>query len=848
MIRQKTALSMSSPSTFPAQKNSTAIAETGKLADNLCKHCLQPCTQDSVSDDNGTFCCSGCQAVYNLINSHGLCDYYSMEEVASRPSLKLQSGGKDYQWLNHEEVVQELGIITQGGVSNIEFHCPSIHCASCLYLLDNLHKFNSAIIKSQAVFNNRKVSVWFSPELINVSELAQILAGLGYPPVFESAEDAAGNKNKVNREASNRLLIRLGIAGFAAGNTMMLSFPAYFGIDSEVFYRYQWVFPVLNILLAGFSVGYSAGDWFVRSVRDLRNRKLSVDVPIAMAIGVLFLRSIADVALQAGPGFFDSLCGLIFLLLIGQWLQTRYYEGLEFEHSFSSFFPLMATIIEGSDERQILIKNLKAGHRIRLKAHELVPADAMVVFAEHALADQSFITGESRPGVLKPGDKVFSGTRLLTGKLELEVLKAANQSWLNRLWNQASEAGTAKTEPTLFEKLFVKYFTAITFVVAFSALGYWLFNGEKTTAFNAFTAVLMVACPCAVTLAMPFSFNRALNHLAKSGFYARNATVVEKLAHINHWVFDKTGTLTQPFSDHKAENIWQPAPQAQPIPAAELYAVVNKAAELGAHPLLWELVRVFPKLANPTQNLLQVVEFEEIAGKGIKLKIQGRGTFHIGSAAFAFANRYVETSGSRVAISLNGEYLGSFILGHTLRSGAKNVLQTLEGDKTILTGDNEAGTKLFQKPDMQDLNLNIRFNQSPEAKRDFIGRLNEQGQSVMMIGDGLNDSPAMKSAGVSLALIDRENGFSPAADCITKATNLRHLPEWVKFSKETLSMVKIALGLSVVYNFIGVGLAAYGELSPLFAAIFMPLSSLSVVALGVVLTDIKASKLPKTLK
>ncbi len=839
---------MSSPSTFSAQKKSESLPSHNLLQEVKCKHCLQPCMNEQVSDTVGTFCCSGCQAVYHLINSHGLCDYYNMEEVASRPSLKLNTAGNDFQWLDHIEVVQELGIITQGGISNIEFHCPSIHCASCLYLLDNLHKFNKGIIKSQARFNDRKVSVWFSSELIKVSELAQILFQLGYSPVFESAEDASNNINKVNRKASNRLLTRLGIAGFAAGNTMMLSFPAYFGIDSEVFYRYEWIFPVLNILLAGTAVVYSAGDWFVRSVRDLRNGKLSVDVPIAMAIGVLFLRSIADIILQASPGFFDSLCGLIFLLLIGQWLQTRYYEGLEFEHSFSSFFPLMATIIDNGGDKQVLIKNLKPGHRIRLKAHELVPADSMVVFAEHSLADQSFISGESRPVILKPGDKVFSGTRLLTGKLELEVLKAANQSWLNRLWNQASEAGTAKTEPTLFEKLFVRYFTAITFVVAFSALGYWFNEGDNTTAFNAFTAVLMVACPCAVTLAMPFSFNRALNHLAKSGFYARNAAVIEKLAHINHWVFDKTGTITQPYSENFKANIWQPAPQSQFMEPDKLFPIIKKAAELGAHPLLWELVRVIPQDLPTGQDAMQVSEFEEIRGKGIKIKIHGKGTYHIGSPSFAFANNTSEPLGSRVAISLNGEYLGSFILGHTLRPGAKNVLQTLKGEKTILTGDNESGTKLFQNPDMQALELDILFNQSPEAKRDFINNLNSKGQSVMMIGDGLNDSPAMKSAGVSLALIDRENGFSPAADCITKAPNLRYLPEWVKFSQETLSMVKIALGLSVVYNLIGVGLAASGELSPLFAAIFMPLSSLSVVALGVVLTDMKASKLPKTPK
>lgn len=838
---------MVSPS--PSIKDSVPLINLSNEMDSIkvCKHCLQPCTDEVVFDNEGTFCCTGCLAVFKLINNNGLCDYYNLEEVSHRPSLKLNHlSSSDYQWLNNQEVAAELGVIHQNGISNLEFHCPSIHCASCLYLLDNLHKFNKGITKSEARFNDRKVSIWYKAGEVELSELASILTQLGYTPKFESSEDAALNKSQVNRVASNRLLTRLGVAGFAAGNTMMLSFPAYFGLDSDVFSQFDWIFPTLNIVLASLAVGFSASDWFVRSYRDISHKKLSVDVPIAMAIGVLFFRSLTDVFLNTGPGFFDSLCGLIFLLLIGQWLQTRYYEGLEFEHTFSSFFPLTATLVESDSEKQVLLKNLKPKDRIRLKAHELVPADSVVVYAEHCLADHSCITGESQPKPLIIGEKVFAGTRLLTGKLELEVLKAPNQSWLNRLWNQAAEDSQTKAEPALFERLFVKYFTFLTLIIAFSVLIFWL-SYNPAIAFNAFTAVLMVACPCAVTLAMPFSFNRALNHLAKSGFYARNAAVVESLAQINHWVFDKTGTLTQPQLNLSNQGNWYPNKQLLEAPDQELINhLVVKSAELGSHPLLWELAQSLRKVSTMPQAKIFIQDFQEIPGKGIIINTTDLGEIKIGSAKFIGAQTQTRDLSSEIAISINGRYQGSFRVGHTLREGAQKVISSLSGAKTILTGDNESGTSLFKELSGINTETTIKWNQSPDEKKSYIQALKNKGITVMMIGDGLNDSPAMKAATVSLALIERENGFSPSADCITKANNLKYLPEWVRFSKSTLSMVKIALGLSVIYNFVGVGLAVSGQLSPLFAAVFMPLSSLSVVALGVLLTDYQAKKIFRT--
>lgn len=798
-----------------------------------CTHCGEPCYEE-VFTDQGTFCCNGCAAVYDLINSHDLCDYYALSEVKNRPSLQQSKQKGDFSYLDLPAVQQQLKVINQGEWSNIVLHCPAMSCASCVYLLDNLHKFNPAIKKSQASFSTRSVSIWFAANAIKISELANLTTSLGYEPAFSIDNDAS--RNQINRTASNKLLARLGLAGFVAGNTMMLSFPEYVGLEKEVYTQFAYIFTGLNVALATLTILYAARPWFTKSGVDLRHGQLSVDVPIAMAIGVLYMRSMIDIATGNGPGFFDSMSGLIFLLLIGQWLQTRYYEGLEFERQFSSFFPLVAQVLTNSGQlKSTLINQLEPGMTMSLGPNELIPADGVVKTSNQALTDWSFITGESAEKPTESGQHLYAGVRLTTGQLTMVVTQAADQSYLNRLWNEAAGNDKFQYMPTRFENLFVKYFTAITLVIAFSTLAFWLM-ADSSMAFNAFTSVLMVACPCALTLAMPFAFNKAVTRLAKNGAYARNAQVIERLAHIDHIAFDKTGTLTQPVAPDPNQGFWHPAP-GQGVLVNEIAPIAYAASKLSGHPLLHEIGR---KLSKYDPAILKY--YVEQTGHGVKFGYDD-AIYRIGAAKYCYAPNDFVANSTAVHVSKDGQWLGYFRMGHELSPAVAGMLKQLPLNKTVITGDNINGAAVIQG--LVDVPLNLLTNQKPEDKMAFIQQATDANEQVLMVGDGMNDGPAMKAATVSMALVDNRNSFSPNADILAQRELLPRLPQWLAFSQATLSMVKVGLALSVVYNIIGLTWAITGQLSPLLAAIFMPLSSMSVVALSVLLTDWQANKILK---
>src|SRR5690606_1115321 len=343
--------------------------------------------------------------------------------------------------------------------------------------------------------------------------------------------------------SQKRLIAKIAVAGFCFGNSMMLSFPEYFGMGAFEAH-YAKIFGWMNL---GFSLPvllYSGRDYFRSAWQSLRHKALNLDVPLALGIAVLFVRTAWEVLSGSGPGFADTLCGLVFFLLVGRWVQQRTYHHLSFERDYRSYFPVAVTrIVEGA-MKPIPLPDSRVGDRLVVRYGEIVPADAMLLTG-NADIDFSFVTGESEPVRKVLGEIIYAGGRQLGEAIELEVVKAVSQSYLTRLWNNEAFKPYERKFRT-FSNVVSRYFTVALLTIAVSAMAYWFFQDDPAKAWGAFTAVLVIGCPVALVLSGPFTLSAALSVFDRNRFYVKNTAAIEQLAAIDCLVFDKTGTISSP--------------------------------------------------------------------------------------------------------------------------------------------------------------------------------------------------------------------------------------------------------------------------------------------------------------
>lgn len=823
-----------------------ALEKDSFLSESLvCLHCGAPTQGISIANasEKLLFCCQGCRTAFELIAD-------LQNESCPLPERKEgRAISEVYASLDQSAVALRLPIVRHAdGIASISFHIPSMSCAACVRHLNALHTHVKGIERCAVDFPTKSLSVWYNPDGISIGWVAQTLAWEGYPPDLSAlatkggdassqASDNASRYQKANRQTIGRLVV----AGFAAGNTMMLSFPQYLGLTGHELSVYGPLLERLTIGLSALVLVYAAGPWFKAAYQSLAKGRLSVDFPIALAILTLFLRSIYDIWMGTSPGFLDSMCGLVFLLLIGKWLQGRYYQKLEFEHEYRSFFPLTfkrrAAI--GAWETA-LFTDLRKGDSIRLRASEIIPADGVVIEETDARVETSFLTGESDWRKVQPGTELKAGSRVMQGLIQLQLQHSPETSYMSRLWNESAEHGEiSKAAPSRFEDLFVKYFTAITLIIAGVTFAFWQWQ-DASRALEATTAVLMVACPCALTLAMPFASSQAVTLLSYAGLHLKNAKVLERLAHVDYLVFDKTGTLTQD-ENTPSSLVWHDAQDRTAAPMPQRVADwLRMAAAHSYHPLLQQVLGILGEA-----EFSQVTDFQEIKGQGVQFD-SIEGLVKIGQFGFVESRLNKEVSGSVLAVSLNGRCIGYCTLHQSIRPGVEAMLADWDVPVMVLTGDHDGGATYLKAAlasgPAAKIPAKIRTRQTPDSKRNWVTSLQEAGYSVLMLGDGANDSPAMKEASVSMAVVNERNSFFPSADAILKGQDLHLLKSWVDFSQGMLKAVKISLVFSLVYNVIGLSWAISGQLKPWLAALFMPLSSLSVVALAVLLTRLYAKQ------
>ncbi|OUJ71439.1 heavy metal translocating P-type ATPase [Hymenobacter crusticola] len=790
-----------------------------------CTHCGDECPDEPIIFAEQPFCCQGCQAVYELLNANNLCTYYRLDERPGQKVKAVELPGR-FDYLDQESVQAQLLAFRSDTLAKLTLTIPQMHCTSCIWLLENLHKLNPGVSESRVNFLRKELTVSYLPSQTSLKEVVKLLAAVGYEPQITLAELGAQPHH-----GNRALYYKLGLAGFCFGNVMLLAFPDYLSFTEQLQVEFGRFFGYLSLVLALPVLLVSARGFYESAWQGLRQRYINLDFPISLGLTALFLTSLFDILTHRGPGYLDSFTGLVFFMLIGKWVQQRTYDALHFDRDFTSYFPVAVTLLTKGGEKSVSVKDLQVGNRILVRNQEVIPADAMLMRGTGQI-DYSFVSGESVPVAKLTGEVVYAGGRQVGEAVELEVVREVSQGYLTQLWNNpAFQKAEKQTLETYADKV-GRYFVAVTLVLALGSILYW-YPKDPHMAMRAFTSVLVIACPCALSLATPFAMGAALRVFGRLKFYLKNSAVVETLGRADTIVFDKTGTLTD---THRSEVRYVGLPLQ--LEETQLIAAL---VQQSTHPLSQRLAKELGS------NKLSVANYFEVPGQGLRGVVAGREV-KVGSAAFVGAETQpregpkasADTRQSRVYMAVDGKALGCFAFYNVYREHMQEVLQTL-GKRyhlAILSGDNN--TEQERLRELFGSKAELRFWQSPQDKLDYVAALRQQGRTVIMVGDGLNDAGALRQADAGIALTDTLSNFSPACDAILDASSFGQFATFLRFSQDCLQVVLATFILSFGYNGIGLGLAVQGKFTPIVSAILMPISSLSVMLFATLLVRLAA--------
>lgn len=771
----------------------------------ICAHCGDSCEDEILHYHGETFCCQGCQTIFELFTENGLQEYYNLNK-APGVSPKLTTARFDY--LENEKLVHQLVDYKDDEHLRITLEIPSIHCSSCIWLLEHLDVLDQGVKYCHVNFGKRELSLLLDLEQTTLRKNVELLSHIGYEPAIRL--EKLGKKSK---RTDFTKWYKIGVAGFCFGNIMLLTLPEYFDPSLAENTQYSVFFRIMNIALTLPVLLYVSPEYFISALKSIRAKSLNIDVPIALGLAVIFLRSLFEIITDIGPGYLDSFCGLMFFMSIGRTFQQITYDGLNFERDYKSYFPVSVAVMDGDEENYVPVTQLKPGEIIRLRHGEICPADA-VLESETGSFDASFVTGEAKPVQKTKGQTVFAGLKSMGSATLLQVKKEVSQSYLTDLWNNKQYQKSEGKIQGMTDRLST-YFTPILLAVSIITLLVYGIVGNWSTGWNAFTAVLIVACPCALALASPFAMGNALRILGRNHFFVKNGIAIETLASVDHIVFDKTGTITEMGKD---DIEWSGVALSD-----EQLMMMASLLKQSGHPLSRSLFKCINQ-----KDVFPLSTFLEKEGKGLCAVIQNN-YIKIGSADWCDVNHAEKKNGiTSVWIKINAEVLGVFTFHNHYRKDLKTTLSRfVRMSFSILSGDNSGEQNRLKQ--FFPTFTRYRFQALPDEKPQYVNELKKQGYKVAMIGDGLNDSAALSAADIGISISDNLNTFSPASDAILDAKYFNRLPDYISFSKRTKKVIVAGFIISFLYNSVGLYFAITGNLSPVLAAILMPMSSITVV-------------------
>lgn len=797
--------------------------DTSKARAN-CFHCGETCTEEIIHLEDKDFCCTGCKLVYEVLNDNDLCNYYDLADSPGTNQKNTKSKDNRFDYLDDEEIIRRLIDFQNQEETHITFTIPLIHCASCIWLLENLHKLHSGIISGRVDFIKKKVQVKFNHDQISLKEVVKLLSKIGYEPALNLSDI----DKKSDQVTDRKLIYKLALAGFCFGNMMLFSLPEYFAEAELLGEGFKKTFNYLNVMLALPVFFYAATDYYKSAWLSIKNKAVNMDVPIALGIITLFFYSLYDIFLLGNEGYMDTLGGLLFFLLIGKFYQQKTFDTLSFDRDYKSYFPVAVTKLVREEEVVIPLIKLHVGDIIKVRNEELIPSDSILLEGE-AHIDYSFVTGEEVPVAKKRGELLYAGGRQKGNALVLAVQKSPSQGYLTDLWNNdVFEKDRADSLESLANKISGK-FTFTVLLIAFSALAFWAYQGQVSMGVLTFTSVLIITCPCALAMSTPFTLGNTLRVFGQGKFYLKNSNTIEKIAKIDTVIFDKTGTLTS-TQDASVEYVGEKL-------SLETKAIIKGMVSQSTHALSNRI--------NAWLEGVQAVKIDairEVSGLGLTCFYKNQ-EIKLGSAAFVGAEESVRSFGGNVVFyAVEDVVFGYFFIQSGLRNGIREVVSKIQEENKVhfLSGDQD-----HERANLKEVfgdQVKMNFNQGPSDKLAYINNLNSKGANTLMIGDGLNDAGALRESQVGIAVTDKVTNLSPASDAIMDASVMEKLPAFMAFTKSSRNIIKASFGLSFSYNAVGVFFAVQGLVSPVFCAILMPISSISVVLFTTFTTNYLAYK------
>jgi P-type Cu2+ transporter len=793
-----------------------------------CLHCGDPIAQAQLQPEAAEqFCCSGCRTVYHALQANGLGAFYeqaqayrangagaSGERGAQRPQAERATA--DYGHFDDPAFIEQQ-VRHRDGLCEIELYLEGLHCPACVWLVEKLPQLSAGVHSARLNFGDARLVLCWRPEQVALSELARLLDSLGYPP----HPAGLGRSREQQRAVDRVLLTRIGVAGAVFGNVMLFSFALYSGAAQGMNLQTQQFFRWASFGLSVPSICWTALPFFRGAWHAILTRTAHMDLPISIGIVAALLSGSISTLTGHGEIYFDTITMLVFLLLLGRWLGARQHRAASAATDLLlALAPSNCRLVTETGTREVPTISVPVGGLVELRAGDRIGVDGQVVEGESDV-DESWLTGESRPLRAKVGGRVAAGTINLTARLLVRATRTGRDTRLADLVRQVEVASQQRPPILLFADRMSGYFTA--FVLALAAFSLWLW-GLEAGAPHAI-ALLIVTCPCALGLATPMAASVALGRAARRGILIKGMRFIELLAKPGLIAFDKTGTLTegkQVLVDFDG--------------SIETAALIRAAERGSAHTIARVLDRDLPM-----SEVMTATDFEETPGGGVRALVRGRDV-RVGNQAFVSSTcdvgPFAERTGAFIArglsplyVSVDGVLAACAGIGDAVRPEAADTLRdlaTLGYRFAILSGDRQ------QIVDRVVAELGVPFEtalgeQSPERKLQRIEDWRQQ-QVVLMVGDGVNDAAALAAASVGIAVQGGAEASLAAADVFATATGLVPVLELARGARRTLWVIRTNLLLSLAYNLTAAALSVAGLITPLVAAILMPLSSLTVLA------------------
>jgi P-type Cu2+ transporter len=775
-----------------------------------CWHCAQPlpgagAPRAVIGGQTRAFCCFGCSAAAQWIEDLGLGDYYRLrtaaaERVADRPEPTVASVTGPPPALARLVVRKldasrcEMMMLIQG-----------MHCSACAWLIERAVGTIAGVDSVHVNTGARRARIIWRDSDCSLAQILDVVARTGYRglPLDAAALDDA------QRGESRTAIKRLAVAGFGAMQAMMYSSALYFGVYVGIDGSTSSVFRWLGLLVATPVVFYSGRPFFSGAKRALAARHLTMDVPVASAIAIIYAASLFEAARGGSQVYFDSVSMFVFFLLIGRFCEMRArHRSCDLSDALVRAMPMLAERyrVDGSIE-SVAVVDLAAGDRVHVTEGGAVPADGLLLNSS-CLVDESLMSGESTPLAKRRGDTLLAGSLVVRGLAELTVARAGGETCLAGILSMATRAATERPRLALAgDRAAAAFVARVLLLAGITAAGWAIVDPAR--AFNATLAVLVVSCPCAFALAVPAALTRALAVLAKRGVLVVRPDAIEKLAAATHVLFDKTGTLTVPVLR-----------QGEATPAVELAAALARGSR---HPIARAIAAA---AASPAHR---VDDLRHSMGEGIEGTIAGR-RLRLGRQEFADPRgNHLQLPDDAVVLADDSGFVASFTLTDTIRSGAKDVIDALRAAKLrveLVSGD--AAVKV--RSVAASVGIERWYaRQRPDDKLSRLADCRATGAVVVAVGDGINDAPLLAGADVAVTFAAGADIAQATSDIVLVGERLDGLVHARNIACDTLKVLRQNQRWALFYNCAAMPVAALGFVPPWAAAIGMSVSSLVVI-------------------